>query len=195
MTGIEQISGAILSQAQADADALLADAKSQVQAIIAEGEARAKELSERIIGSAKAEANDISSRADMAAGLTSRRAVAAKKQELIDLAFDSALEDLLRLPEAEYFSLLCSLVNRANTDGLGGQVMLNEKDKPLYAERLKQEFPSVTVAEQSAGIKGGLILRRQDIDINCALEVMVRSVKNDLSMTIAGVLFDGEDGV
>ena len=193
MAGIDQISGAILSQAKSNADAILADAKAEAQAIIDGGGARAKEFSAKIMGAAETEARDISSRADMAAGLTSRRTIAAKKHELIDLAFDSALDDLLNLPEAEYLKLLCSLAERANADGLGGQIMLNEKDKSLYADRLKSSFSSLTISDKNAGIRGGLILQRQDIDINCALEVMIRSIKNELSLDIADILFPDSD--
>ena len=194
MTGIDQISSAILAQAQSEADALLAAAQTEAEHILASGKARAEEFSARIIGSAEAEARDISARADMTAGLTSRRTVAAKKQELIDLAFDAALEELLHLPEAQYVDLLCKLAQRANEDGAGGQIVLNEKDKSLYADRLSQTFSGtgLTVSETGANMKGGLILKRQNMDINCALEIMVYAMKSELSLTIADILFAGD---
>ncbi len=47
----------------------------------------------------------------------------------------------------------------------------------------------LTVAEETRDIKGGIILRSEGVEVNCAFETLVRLARPQLERQVAGVLF------
>jgi V/A-type H+-transporting ATPase subunit E len=199
MTGIENITGRI----QADADAELAqirqDAASQVEQIQADYEALSRQETEEILEKGQRMAEERGKRLVSAAQMEAGKMTLAAKQEALNEAFDLALQKLLKLPEEDYVSLLANLIVKASTTG-GEQVILNQTDRARYGvkacmkanELLEQsgKVGNITLSEQTRPIQGGLLLSSGAVEVNCAFETLVRLVRSDLTQEVSHALFD-----
>ena len=75
----------------------------------------------------------------------------------------------------------------------GGELMLNEKDQEAAPEILRlvkaQTGKQLTLAKETAEIPGGFILRQGAVEINCALDVMMRLLEGGTAHEVAALLF------
>jgi len=138
-----------------------------------------------------APADDSREKAALSAVQEGRKQLNTEKQKLIASVFDKALETLLSLEDEQYLALLCQLTRQAASDSKGGQIMLNAKDKERFGQALLTEFApmGLTLCDETANIAGGVVIRRGKIEINCALEEMIRSLSDEKSFAVASVLF------
>ena len=161
-----------------------------VQAVQAQAEREAREIVDR----GRRNADEREQRLASVAQLEARKMELAAKQEMLDRAFDQALEELCNLPEGEYVSLLANLAVKASSNGREA-VILSKKDRTRYGkqvvtqanERLKDGH--LTLSEQTRNIKGGLILADGDVEVNCTFETLVRLQRGTLEREVAKVLF------
>ena len=115
MQGIENITGRIQADAQAEIDRIQADAQAQADKIRAGYTARAQREAADILAKGEKSAQERGARLVSAAEMEARKMTLAAKQEVLDEAFDLALDKLLKLPEEEYIALLAKLaVNAAH---------------------------------------------------------------------------------
>lgn len=128
MNGIEKITGQIQADTQAEVDQIAAQAKAQADEILADYEARAQAQAKIIAEKGKQNAAHREERLIAVAGLEERKATLNAKQEMVDRAFDQAMETLCNLPEEEYVNLLAALAVKAAVTGRE-QVILSQKDR------------------------------------------------------------------
>ena len=199
MTGIENITGRI----QADADAEIAhirqETDSQVEQIRADYEKLSAQEAEEILAKGERMADERGKRLVSAAQMEAKKMVLAAKQEVLNEAFVLALEKLLKLPETEYVDLLTKLIVKASSTGRE-QVILNQADRTRYGVKActkanelleaQGKTGNITLSEQTRDIQGGLLLRDGDIEVNCAFETLVRLVRSDITGEVSKVLFD-----
>lgn len=121
-----------------------------------------------------------------------------KKQELISQAFDTALNNLCSLPAEQYIDLLARLAANASENG-AEQVIFSQEDKEKYGQKIivsanemlknKGKNGQLTVSEKTRPITGGIVLVRGDVEVNAALDELVRMQRDSLSAQVAEVLF------
>ena len=194
MKGTEKIIAHIQADAQAQADAILAQAEQQCAGIKAEFDRQAAEhYSERIRAGVKACQDEVDSRVRIDQ-MEARKGTLAVKQEMVSLAFDKALEALCALPEEEYVAFLAGLAAKASVTG-DEEILLNARDRKAVGEKVaaaanaKLDGGKLTLAEETGDFAGGLILRRGNVEANCTAELLVDLARGDLSAEIAGILF------
>ncbi len=196
MNGIEKITERIIQNAEQEIAEITREAQAKAEEITAryEGTAR-KEVSE-ILSRGKTAAEERVERLAGAALLESRKLELAAKQEMLNRAFDAAMERLRGLPESEYATLLAKLAAKASRSGKE-EILLSKEDRSRIGEKIVRETNNLipgggglTLAEDSAPIQGGLILRDEDIEINCTFDSLIRRVKSDMATELAGILFD-----
>lgn len=219
MTGLEKITERILADARADAEKVKQEAAEKAAEMRRNGEAEARAITERGREKLEQDCEDMILRARSAAEMTRRELLLRRQAQLVDAAFDAALEDLLAMDEDHYGALLVSLLCKA----LSGQhaseeesmrlygedicpdvytVLLNKKDRDTfgsemvararrYAEGKKYAsmLNRVEISEQTASITGGLILRCGDIETNCSFSMMLAEMREQLEPQIADILF------
>ena len=159
MNGLEKITQRIAADAQAEADALLAQAQVQVDTIKAQGEEQAGKETAEILARGERSAAERTARLESMAQLEGRKRLLQVKQEMIGKAFDRALEQLLSLPQGEYIELLAGLCAKAAVTGreevifspedsvkVGAQVVAraNEMLAKASAPKLPQELKQTT---------------------------------------------------
>ncbi len=194
MKGTEKIIAHIRADAQAQADAILAQAEQQCAGIRADYDKRAAELySERIRTGVKACQDEVDSRVRIDQ-MEARKGTLAVKQEMVSLAFDKALEALCGLPEEQYVAFLAGLAAKASVTG-DEEILLNARDRAAVGDKVvaaanaKLGGGKLRLADQTGDFAGGLILRRGNVEANCTAELLVDLARGDLSAEIAGILF------
>ena len=196
MNGIEKITGRINDDAQREIDAIAAQAKSEADAITARYEAQAEKEAAEILARGKANADERVERLASVAELEAKKMTLAAKQEVLDRAFDKALQDLTQLSEEKYVALLAALAVKAANSG-SEKIILSPADRSRYGVKVAEMANSalgkqgkLTLSEETRDIKGGLLLSDGDVEVNCAFETLVRLTRNQIAGDVAKVLFD-----
>ena len=194
MKGTEKIIAHIQADAKAQTDAILAQAEEKCAAIRADYEKQAKEAyAERIRAGVKANQDRLDSM-DRLAKMEGRKTILALKQEMVAESFDLAVDKLVKLPEAEYIALLAKLAAKASVTG-DEEIVLNARDRkaigPKVVEAANKALTGgkLTLSEKTGDFKGGLILRRGNIEANCTAELLVDLCRDEMAAELAGVLF------
>ena len=194
MKGTEKIIAHIQADAKAQADAILAQAEAKCAEIRAGYEQQAKEAyAERIRAGVKTNQDRLDSM-DRLAKMEGRKAILALKQEMVSESFDLAVDKLVALPEAQYVAFLAKLAASASVTG-DEEIVLNARDrkavgaKVVEAANAKLGGGKLTLSKQTGDFKGGLILRRGNIEANCTAELLVNLCRDDMAAELAGVLF------
>ncbi len=171
-----------MRSAEEKAAGIRADAEREAELIIKEaaarGEKEARMRAKLILTAAETE---------------TKKALLSMKRELISRAFDLAIDKLLKLDKAAYVALLAGLAARASETG-DEEMILNERDAEncgteLVAAANRLVNGRMTLSDRRRNIKGGFILSRGRVEINCALETLAALRKNELSPKVAELLF------
>lgn len=198
MNGIEKITARIIAEANAEAAATIAAAQAQAGEIGAANEKKAQEEYQACMRTGKVETEQRVQRLGNTARLEAKKEILALKQELIAAAYAKAKEKILNLPEAEYVAFLAAQAGKASISG-DETIVLNETDKAKLGAQVAEAAnalvkerglePKLTLAETTAAISGGLLLRKGAVEVNCALDSLVDMSRNSLDAEIAAVLF------
>lgn len=193
MDGIEKITAKIAADAQTEADAVLAQAKAEAAAITAQAQAKADAIAAELAEKGRRAAAEREERMASVAQLDARKVRLAAKQELLDRAFERALEKLCAAESGELTTLLAELLVKASRTGKE-QVAFNTADRARVGKEAvlranEKGGLNLTLAEESRRIKGGFILIDGRVETNCAFETLVRLQRESMAGEIAGLLF------
>ena len=194
MKGTEKIIAHIQADAEAQADAILAQAEQNCASIRAAWDQKAKDAyAEKIRVGVKANQDRLDSM-ERLAKMEGRKAVLGVKQDLVAESFDRAAELLVNLPEEQYVALLAKLAAEASVTG-EEEIVLNERDRAAVGQKVvdaanaKLSGGKLTLSADTGDFKGGLILRRGSIEVNCTAELLVELRREDMAAELAKVLF------
>lgn len=133
MDGIDKITGRIERDSRDQAEAILAEARSDTDSLRASYEQRAKAETDAILKKGAEAAAQREERLASVAQLEARKLILGAKQEMVGKAFDRALTTLATLPDAEYVTLLAKLAARAARTGRE-QVVLSQRDRTRFGK-------------------------------------------------------------
>ena len=194
MKGTEKIIAHIEADANARADAIIKEAEAKAAATREAYEQKAKEAyAEKIRAGVKANQDRLESM-ERLARMEGRKAILALKQDMVNESFDLAADKLVKLPEAQYVAFLAKLAAQASVTG-DEQIVLNARDRETVGEKVvaaaneKLAGGRLTLAPETGDFKGGLILRRENIEVNCTAELLVDLCRDEMAAELAGVLF------
>ena len=126
--------------------------------------------------------------------LACRQRVLAAKQQLIDEAFARAAQALAALPQAEYVDLLAAL---AAENGSGDEeLLLSAHDRETVgaavvdAANAKRPGTAFRLSDETRDTGGGLVLRRDRVELNCSFTEKLRQLRQEESSAVAKLLFD-----
>ena len=201
--------------AEAIIDKIRKNAAEEVAAIRKQGEERAaaaaKQLlddasanAEEILRTAKAEAADLERRERLMTGLETRKNSLASRRAVVDKAFAQALEQLEQLPEDRWAALIEKIVLEAA--GTGKEVLsVSAADQPRYKssfgggpsmlERLNSALKAkglageLTLSEQPANIRGGVLLCGEHYDVNASFELLLAQAREQCEKEVYHILY------
>lgn len=196
-SGAENIVSTIMAEAQVKADGNKAEAQTQCDAIIADGEKRAEAEKAKILSDAAKQADLRYQQIISEAKMNGRRAELEAKEEVIEAAFNKATEELTNIANTdgeEYIEALIEMIKEAATEIGGGDliVLLKAED----ADKVKGKLD--TIADK---VKSLIKDRNKPVNLNSiASEVSSNSgVETTLEIgepidTIGGAILKTRNG-
>lgn len=199
MNGINKITTRIESDANKEAEEIMAESARECAGIKAKYDQLAQEEYLKVIRSGVKDCELRVQRLASTAAMEARKSILSLKQQMVASAFDRARELVVALPNDEYLNFLVKLTADAVRSG-SEIILLNERDHKLYGkklvksanEMLKEKGLSgqLTLGDTLRPIMGGLILKDGDIEVNCSVETLAELYRNELSSQVAEALFE-----
>ncbi len=195
MKGIEKIIDRISGDAQAEIDAVLAQAQAEATKITAAYEAQAQAESEDILSRGAKAAAEREERLFSMAQMEGRKAELGAKQEVIEEAFALALNKLQALPEEKYVALLAALAAKASATGKETLIFsAADRDKVgkqvvKAASELKGKDAKFVLGDETRPLNGGFVLSDGAVEVNCSFDTLVRLQKAEITGEVSRVLF------
>lgn len=194
MNGLEKIVARMESDTRAECDALAASAAENAAAILRDCQAQADAAARDSRQRAAAQAAEHLEHLNGSSQLACRQRVLAAKQDLIDEVFVRAAKALAALPQAEYIDLLATL---AAENGSGDEeLLLSAADRDavgaavVEAANRKRAGVAFRLSEETRDTGGGLVLRRDRVELNCSFAEKLRQLRQEESSAVAKLLFD-----
>ncbi len=199
MTGTKRIVSHIEAEAQAEIDALLAQAQANAAEITAEYAKKAEAEAAELLRAGKESAEQRVQRQERTTRLEARKEILGLKQELVASAYDKARDAVLALDEDRYVAFLAEQAGAAALTGRE-EIVLNKADRDRIGAKLlaaanaaaaKRGLPGeMKLSDETRAVSGGLILRRGSIEVNCTLEKLLEMSRSALDAEVASVLFN-----
>ena len=161
MNGIDKITERIAADGAREIETIQAEAREKAQAITEQYAAQAERETTELLARNEKNAAERAERLKSVAQLEGRKKLLAAKQEMLGLAFDKALEQMLALDRDAYIELLADLCVKAAVTGRE-RVIFNKKDRQqvgkqvltraneLLAARVSPKLPE-SVTNSAAG--------------------------------------------
>ena len=196
MKGIEKITARIAADAEAANSAVREESAKRIAEINAEYEKKAQEEAAAILRAGEKEAQQQASRVERNAQLEAKRAILGVKQEMVSKAFELAKSKFAQMPDVKYVAYLSRQVAACCSGE--AQLVLNAADKEKHGVQLEalcntmlKGKGSITIAEETADIVGGFILKQGDVEVNGTIDILLELIRGELAAQVAQVLFEG----
>ena len=197
MTGLEKILQKIQQETQREEDAILQRAGQECQKIREKEQADTQSACRALEEQEQKQCALLISTSKSSAHKEGKNLLLRTRRQLIEQAFSSALEALRTLEEPDYFSLLATIVSH-NALPRQGELILSQVD----AGRCPTDFLSQCVLPEGAGLAlseehrelgGGLVLRYQDLEINCSFSELLSANRELIEDRVNQLLFNTEE--
>ena len=189
MNGIEKITQRIEADAQAEIDRILSEAREEADQITGRYKAQAASLAARNEKSAVEREERLVSVAQMEA----RKVQLAAKQEMVEKAYDLALEKLCAMPDARYTEVLAGLLVQASSNGRE-EAIFSPEDRERVGKAAVDKANAASgkqlkLSKETRPLKGGFVLRDENIEVNCTFDTLVRLEKAETTGAVVKKLF------
>lgn len=225
MTGIDKITGKIISEAEADAAAIMARAQEKCAEIMFAASAKCEELKASLEDKARTDAENIVAGAKSSTAMQKKNILLQARREATDRVFDLAYKEILNLPEEKYCEMVSRLIAEAILDeietektnvSLYGEeeaqlpekyeLIFNKNDRDKLSDAIlegvgrivigkvsREQLLKLCIAEDTADIDGGVILRFGSVECNCSLSTVFAQLRERLEGEVSSMIFSFED--
>ncbi|MDD5959546.1 V-type ATP synthase subunit E [Methanobrevibacter wolinii] len=204
-SGAEKIVSNINSNAQAKADEIIQEAQNKAADIASQAEKDAAAQQKKIVADGQKQAKMKHQQIISEARMNQRRAELGAKEEVIEMAFDKAINDLTDIAstgDSKYVDSLINMIKQAATEIGGGDliVQVKEADKSKVssilataANNVSSDINVETSFELGESINtiGGAIVKTKngEIEVNNTIESREARFKKSLRSEVAQILF------
>jgi len=196
MSNINNLTSKIIKDAEDKKEVIIQTAEKEKIRILSKKQVEASTAEKIIIEKAEREAVSRKERIISGAKLQARNEKLQAKQEVIREIFESTIEALCNLSKDDFKEFVKESI--LNSDIVGEQnIILNDSSKKIinktFLAVINKELgakASVILSEETRNFKGGFILEKDGIEINNTFEALVNSLKDDLSIDVAIMLFN-----
>ncbi len=194
MNGIEKITQRIETDTQAEIDRILGDARAEANGIADRYQAQADNEAAELAVKNKKAAAEREERLVSTAQMEARKVGLTAKQEMVEKAYDLALEKLCSMPDEQYVKAVADLLVQAAPNGRGAVIFAPaEKERigeaAVRAANERLDGGKLTLAEETRPLKGGFILSDGKVEVNCSFDTLVRLQKTETAGEVAKRLF------
>ena len=194
MNGLEKINQRIRQDGSDEVAAIQAETDSRVRAIRDDYRAQIAQLE---ADAAQRRSRTVADRLERLAGsadMERRQMLLAAKQDCIDEAFARAAQSLRDLPRKDYAALLARL---AVENGAGDEeLVLSPADRETVGQAVvdaanaAKPGAAFTLSAESRDLGGGLVLKRDLVEVNCTFDTRLRQLRQEMATDVAHLLFD-----
>lgn len=216
MKGLENMTALILAEAENAAKSLRAEAKIEAESIVASYKRQADEETAAQTAKIAQEDRSARERAESSARQILRNARLKAKSELLDAAFDAALQSLLDLPDAERLELYTTIFRSVLAEQLAVEktaaendrfgeftavrqytILLSERDRTSIGDALltavramaKSADKQIALSDQTVSISGGFVLVCGDVELSCTLSGYMERIRSRIEGEVCQILF------
>lgn len=186
----------IIADAETEAREILNEAAVESEAIIEKANMELEKLRGQVEKDARRLSDERYQNIVTLAKVDGRNREVAKKREMVDLAFDQALEKLRTSSGEKRKALVKKLLLMHPPQG-EVKVMTGSKDGKMidqsFLDAINREIRSngkFVLAEPDRQFENGIYLVTDDVEIDLTLEGVLRQVREDIEMEIIGILFE-----
>lgn len=193
MNGIEKITQLIESDAQAEIDRILGDARDEAARIAAQYQGQADAEAAELAAKNEKAAAEREERLVSVAQMEARKATLGAKQEMVEKAYIRALEKLCAMPAEQYVAVLADLLVQASSSG-HEEAVFSPEDRERVGKAAVEKANAasgrkLTLSAETLPIKGGFILKDKNVEVNCTFETLVRLQKAETAGAVVKKLF------
>ncbi|NLK69497.1 MAG: V-type ATP synthase subunit E [Clostridiaceae bacterium] len=198
MRGMEKIKSKILEDSKRTVSHILEQAQQQAEKIKNDALKESESIRVEILDKAEAEGKEAYRRMVSTAVLEGRKELLKAKQDIIETAFISAMEKLLRLSDRDYQKLIEDMIVDAAKNEKGEILLAEQSKKRLNEDFLKKintriaslgDGAKLVLSDESVKAAGGFILRYGEMEINSTFEIMFEMLKPELENDVVDMLF------
>jgi len=192
-----QVVEKILSEAQAGADKIKSAAEQKAGAFRQTGDAQLAEYQRQteqlVLAAETEEKNRVLATARLAAG----KELIQTKRDLLDSVIERAGQTIKKLGDAEYLSLMESLMLKAVRSG-SEEIIIDKNETRIneaFVSKINQKLSAegknggLHLSADRADIKAGFILKQDKTSVNAALDVLLKQAAGELEGKLAELLF------
>jgi vacuolar-type H+-ATPase subunit E/Vma4 len=192
-----QVVEKILSEAQAGADKIKSAAEQKAGAFRQTGDAQLAEYQRQteqlVLAAETEEKNRVLATARLAAG----KELIQTKRDLLNSVIERAGQTIKKLGDAEYLSLMESLMLKAVRSG-NEEVVIDKNETRIndaFVGKINQKLSAqgknggLHLSADRADIKAGFILKQDKTSVNAALDVLLKQAAGELEGKLAELLF------
>ena len=193
MNGIEKITQRIESDAQAEIDRILGEARDEAARITASYRAQADAEVRDLEAKNERAAAEQEERLVSAAQMKARKVQLAAKQEMVEKAYIQALDKLCAMPQEQYVAVLANLLVEASSNGRE-EAVFSKEDREQVGKAAVEKANQISgkqlrLSEETQPISGGFILKDKNVEVNCTFETLVRLQKAETAGAVVKTLF------
>jgi V/A-type H+-transporting ATPase subunit E len=191
----------IIKDAEEEGKEKVKEAEKKAAEILKEAEKKSEELKKKIVEKAEKEAAEEKKRIIALARLEMRNKLLEKKKNLIEEVFQEASKRISSVPKDKYRSFLKKVILEAAESG-EEEVILNERDRELvdakFLGEINQELQkngkkgSLKLSSETREIEGGVILKKDGLEINASLETLLKELRSEKEKEILQKIIGGE---
>jgi V/A-type H+-transporting ATPase subunit E len=180
---LEDVKKEIIEKAEKEAKVILAEAKTKEKEVLTKANGELDLLKITKSAETKATVEALRKREISTANLNAKKVVMETKKEVLDQAFDKAIDSIKSMTDAKKKTLLNKILDKASKEIDVEYIYCNSKDVKL-----------ITAGKQKILAKnmiGGLILESKDksIVLDYSFDTMIENVRSKNLQQIAGILF------
>lgn len=193
MNGIEKITQRIEADAQTEIDRILSAAQEEADQITGRYKAQADAEAASLAARNEKSAAEREERLVSVAQMEARKVQLAAKQEMVEKAYDLALEKLCAMPDAQYTEVLAGLLVQASSNGRE-EAIFSPEDRERVGKAAVDKANAASgkqlkLSQETRPLKGGFVLRDENIEVNCTFDTLVRLEKAETTGAVVKKLF------
>lgn len=196
--GADRIVRRILDDAGAKAESIKTEAAEKAEAVETEAKQKAARRQEHVLMQARKEAEEQKRRIIGVAQLEARKELLAAKQELISEAFRESLDQLVKLDNNSYTSIIRNMLLNlveTGTETVFCSAADLERIPDSFWKAINKELAGqgkkgeLSISREPRDIRGGFILQAEGVEFNCSFESLLAMKRDELEPEVASVLF------
>ncbi len=192
---IEDILKRIEEESGAAVEEVLEEARRQAETIRAAYAKRAEDLGAELRRHAEKKAREEEKRLVVSEQLDIRKALLARKREILDTLYENARRRIEKMPRERYRDIMRRFIIARAVSG-GEEIVASPRHREIFTDdfitELRRGFPgggSFTMADQAGDFGWGVVLREGRRVVNLSLNVLFEQLRERVESRIAAVLF------